>query len=388
MGKIGYFGTLPLLLLMMMMYVWNTDGKVAAGKDSEHCAALGRAVKDFCSYPVVKKHCPNLCKDGKSPKLSCGKNLHTPKMKGLQDLQKPTKRTLKHLSHRGSKRVIGGEKSEQGEWPWHLTIRNYPKKEKTAVGARWCDATILTENFVLSAAHCFHPDLKYQVGHSNFSAEHMKVIAGDYNTVTKEEFEQEIQIAEYKSHPEFTGAFYDDKTLYNGQWAVMIHDFTLIKLASPIKLEDGNKEQVCIPKTDNHNTWKDAKCFSYGYGYTEEKKLANYIREVELPLVPLDECNAPKAYHDTVTEQHICAGYYEKGKSVCNFDSGASLVCKKNNRWFQLGLVSSGKLWNQTKGEDGLTKDKPCEAHDGDYGIFANVVKNLDWILETVLASK
>ena len=57
MGKIGYFGTLPLLLLMMMMYVWNTDGKVAAGKDSEHCAALGRAVKDFCSYPVVKKIC-------------------------------------------------------------------------------------------------------------------------------------------------------------------------------------------------------------------------------------------------------------------------------------------------------------------------------------------
>ena len=288
MEKVGGFTALLVLQVIVVVFSGSTDAAVTTTADNQHCAGLSRAVKKFCSYDVAKKYCPVMCKDGKSPNLSCGKNLHTSKQKGLKISQKATKRSLGRALNRikgeqdiaksGSKRVVKGEKSEQGEWPWHLTIRNFPKKEKTKVGARWCDATILTENFALAAAHCFQKELKKEVGHSNFTAEYMKVIAGDYDTETKEEFEDEIQIAEIKTHPKFSGKQYDstvDPKYDNGAMVVMVHDFTLLKLATPIKLQDGNKEQVCIPKSDSYDIWKDAQCFTYGYGFKEDGKHAN-----------------------------------------------------------------------------------------------------------------
>ena len=431
------------VFIFLIVSISTVEMKAASKKtDHMYCEELGRAVEDICSYGVARRKCPKMCK-GDSPKLECGKNLHTRKSWGLltdgaqyllEGARSITEKTRKYAEEfkdwfgkawdglwnsgregkkkgnkngskrrihgekgsskrvfngekQGSKRVVNGEKSEQGEWPWHLTIRNYPNKNSKYPGARWCDATILTENFALTAWHCFDEYIEGIVGHKNFSAEHMKVVAGDYNTEKKEEFESEIQVAEIYLHPSYKYVQYSG----NGRWSVDKHDVALMRLETPIKLEDKNKEQVCIPKSGSYDDWRGATCFSYGYGFTEKGILPDYLREVKLPLVSLDECNKPQAYNNTVTSSHWCAGYFDIGKTVCQFDSGASLVCKKSGddpRWFQVGVVSAGKTWNlnfTTLFEGKAQKDVPCSMTDGDYGLFANVVKNIEWILKTIL---
>ena len=417
MGNITTLGVLIVLLVVL-----STVEMKAATKNHEYCKELSRAVEDFCSYEAPKKYCPRMCKAGKTLKLKCGKNLHTPKKQGLiadavefaidmaakfaaaahtgkdflhlvvnavtgKKEKKAGKRTSG--SKAGSKRILNGEKADQGEWPWHLTLRNYPNK--TSKGARWCEATILSENFVLTTQHCFGDWIEGIVGHKNFTkAKQFKVIAGDYDTTKKEEFESEIQVEELYHNPSYESLVVN-KSDNNGVWAVDKHDITVMKLKTPIKLEDKNKEQVCIPKSSAHNQWKDATCYSYGYGFTHEGLLADYLQEVELPLVPLDKCNAPQAYNNTVTDVNLCAGFYKRGKSVCNFDSGASLVCNKNGddaQWFQLGMVSTGKLWVTDFSQLFAGKPQtnmPCSKHDGDYGLFTDVVKNMEWVLTTIL---
>ena len=429
---------------MFLIMVISTLELASANKaDHKYCKELGRAVEDFCSYDVAQKKCSNMCKDGKSPKLECGKNLHTRKWMELvanyiqsgvnvaMKFAKKTKETFqaaatwvlggwwksnegkegkrskkattgtqksrsfvnrkmsRHVTQ-ASKRVVHGERSRQGEWPWHLTYRNYPNKSSPYPGARWCDATILTENFALTTAHCFDKGIETLVKHTNFSAEHFKVVAGDYDTEKKEEFETEIQEEKLYHHPLLKSSNIYNESYYNGEWNIVFHDITLMKLAQPIKLEEKNKEQVCIPKSFVYEEWKDKTCYSYGYGFTEDKKQAIYLKEVQLPLVSLEDCNAPQAYNNTIEGDNFCAGFFDIGKTVCNGDSGASLVCKSGGddaRWFQLGMVSSGKFWDWDFHAE-VQKDIPCTKHDGDYGISADVVQNIDWILKTILESE
>lgn len=45
------------------------------------------------------------------------------------------------------RRIVGGRESEQGEWPWMVSLRFN--------GGQECGGFILSERFVLAAGHCF-----------------------------------------------------------------------------------------------------------------------------------------------------------------------------------------------------------------------------------------
>jgi len=46
------------------------------------------------------------------------------------------------------KRIVGGEMSQPGHWPWHVGIR-------TALGNKYCAGTLINNQWILTAAHCF-----------------------------------------------------------------------------------------------------------------------------------------------------------------------------------------------------------------------------------------
>ena len=45
-------------------------------------------------------------------------------------------------------RIVGGENARQGDWPWQASFH--------WMNRHWCGGTLINEEWVMSAAHCFH----------------------------------------------------------------------------------------------------------------------------------------------------------------------------------------------------------------------------------------
>lgn len=60
-----------------------------------------------------------------------------------------------HSQYEGkwSKRIVGGESARTGEWPWLATLRI--KMNKTSPFEHLCGATLIQNQWLVSAAHCF-----------------------------------------------------------------------------------------------------------------------------------------------------------------------------------------------------------------------------------------
>lgn len=52
-------------------------------------------------------------------------------------------------------RIVGGKNANPGEWPWQVNI-DY--KYNTGNPGHHCGGTLITKEWVLSAAHCFYND--------------------------------------------------------------------------------------------------------------------------------------------------------------------------------------------------------------------------------------
>jgi hypothetical protein len=67
-------------------------------------------------------------------------------------------RDAKMWAHFRSGKIVNGDKSEYGEWPWQVSLRQW----RTATFLHKCGAALLSENWAITAAHCVEgvePDL-------------------------------------------------------------------------------------------------------------------------------------------------------------------------------------------------------------------------------------
>ncbi|CAH8443967.1 unnamed protein product [Dicrocoelium dendriticum] len=56
-----------------------------------------------------------------------------------------------------SKRIIGGYNAKEGHYPWAVSIKGVHPKSRSIT---FCGSTIVTDQWLLSAAHCFWTDPK------------------------------------------------------------------------------------------------------------------------------------------------------------------------------------------------------------------------------------
>jgi len=50
-------------------------------------------------------------------------------------------------SSSGFERIVGGANSVEGEWPWQVSLH--------FAGSLYCGASVLSSDWLISAAHCF-----------------------------------------------------------------------------------------------------------------------------------------------------------------------------------------------------------------------------------------
>ncbi|XP_046504759.1 coagulation factor XI isoform X1 [Equus quagga] len=238
-------------------------------------------------------------------------------------------------------RVVGGRASVPGEWPWQITLHIISPTQK-----HLCGGSIIGNQWILTAAHCFDEVESPKI---------LRVYSGILN-------QSEIK--------EDTSFFAVQEIIIHDQYEIAEsgYDIALLKLGTTMNYTDSQRP-ICLPsKGDTNVIYSD--CWVTGWGYRKLRdKIQNTLQKAEIPLVTNEECQRRYRSHK-ITDKMICAGYKEGGKDACKGDSGGPLSCKHNEVWHLVGITS----W----GEGCAQRERP--------GVYTNVVKYVDWILEKTQA--
>lgn len=98
------------------------------------------------------------------------------------------------------------------------------------------------------------------------------------------------------------------------------------------------------------------------YNSPSFKSTSPVLRRLAVPFLPKPECSVKSGVN--VTDNMLCAGYFEGSQESCRGDDGSPLTTQYKETHFLTGIVSWGK---------GCT-------HPGFYAIYTKVANFLDWI--------
>ncbi|KAB7498852.1 Serine proteinase stubble, partial [Armadillidium nasatum] len=237
-----------------------------------------------------------------------------------------------------------------GEFPWQGAILREKDYESLFV----CGATLVSQQHVLTAAHCV-VDEPYQS---------LIVRLGDWDVNGQTEFYKHIElpVANVVIHPKF----------YAGN---LENDIAVLTLRGYIDfLANPHISPVCLPNP--YTDFTNQQCYVSGWGkdaFGYSGEFQQILKKVDVPIVDrqscqyaLQEARLGRDYY--LPEGFICAGG-EEGKDTCKGDGGGPLVCPTRYNTFELaGIVS----WGIGCGLKGVP------------GVYVNVPYYADWIKSIV----
>uniref|UniRef100_A0A8C9P848 trypsin n=1 Tax=Spermophilus dauricus TaxID=99837 RepID=A0A8C9P848_SPEDA len=217
-------------------------------------------------------------------------------------------------------KIVGGYTCAKNSLPYQVSLN---------AGYHFCGGSLISDQWVLSAAHCYKRRIQVRLGEHN------------------------IDIIQ---HPNF-----DKDTLNN--------DIMLIKLTSLVTISS----RVSTLSLPTSCPSAGTQCLVSGWGNTVSsgKVYPSLLQCLDAPVLSDTACH--KAYPGRFTNNMFCLGFLEGGKDsslsfpLAQGDSGGPVVCNGELQ----GIVSWG-LGCALKG-------KP--------GVYTKVCNYLDWIQETIAAN-
>ena len=141
-----------------------------------------------------------------------------------------------------------------------------------------------------------------------------------------------------------------------------------MKLQRPI-LFNTHVSPICLPHVDFA---VGTTCYVTGWGKLGPiGSTSDILQETTIPLMPHGICKQyykQKGLKD-VTPDMRCAGALGQSQGTCKADSGGSLACERDGRWYLLGITS----WS-----DGGCMD------NGDPGVFSDALYFRKWTEEVI----
>ncbi|XP_074681938.1 acrosin-like [Strix aluco] len=191
----------------------------------------------------------------------------------------------------GTSRVVGGTGAQPGAWPWIVSIQD-PWEAGTG---HVCGGSLISPQWVLTAAHCF------------LEARHIamwRVVVGA-NHLTQPGPETQVRsIKRLLVHPR-----YSNITKRN--------DIALLHLDQPVQC--GYYVQLaCVPDASLRVS-ELTNCYISGWGATTARSAGttDVLQEAKVHLIDPNLCNSSRWYRGAVHPYNLCAGYPQGGIDTC-----------------------------------------------------------------------
>ncbi|XP_065260202.1 prostasin-like [Emys orbicularis] len=251
-------------------------------------------------------------------------------------------------------RIIGGQDAKKGNWTWQVSVQED--------GAHICGGSLISAQWVVSAAHCFNPSVPYS---------QYRLVLGAHQLLPLSPKPVLSKVQKIILHPSYNRTS-------------LVADIALVRLKKPVKSTKFIRP-ISLPGASRQFPEKK-KCWVTGWGnveVTEPLPRPQTLQQLEVPIISTRDCN--RRYNklnpnsplgpQRIKSDMICAGYMNSPKGFCNGDSGGPLACQQNGKWYLAGVVS----WFMTRSERGIVCSEPKFP-----GVFTRVTAYNSWIQKEV----
>ncbi|TNN03916.1 hypothetical protein fugu_000945 [Takifugu bimaculatus] len=223
-------------------------------------------------------------------------------------------------------RIVGGADAAEGHWPWQVDVQ-------TSSNVHICGGSIISEKWILSAAHCF-PNPSDVSSYIIYVGRHQ---LNGFNIHDSSHRVRQVIVPSGYVEP------------HSGQ------DVALVELSTPITWSD-YASPICLPSSGTLFP-SGMQCYVTGWGNIRDDvplQGLGTLQEVQVPIISQSSCQEmysldPKDKVDILYDM-ICAGYQEGWQRLLPGRFRRTPRLPDGER--DLGSSWSGELWRRLRSQE------------------------------------